>query len=212
MSKAAGPSTSSNLLNSILDFAQMPFAASWIHTSARQSSQIPSLRHALLSPPPARLSPAAGRFAIPRTFATTAVAPKGGIRPGSERSGWARYFLLVPPMIAACLGKWQLDRRQWKTDLLERRQRIMKVRIFEQEIIFDIIFGALIDLNFLTIIKKQFLPFHVYRVNRSTYSATPCQIPKNTSAFAQLVNLTTLVHNTLGLDPGPAWAQPKSAF
>lgn len=36
-------------------------------------------------------------------------------------------FLLVPGCLAAFLGKWQWERRQWKVELLERRERMMRV-------------------------------------------------------------------------------------
>jgi surfeit locus 1 family protein len=35
-------------------------------------------------------------------------------------------FLLVPGGLAAFLGKWQWDRREWKRELLERRQGMMQ--------------------------------------------------------------------------------------
>ena len=48
---------------------------------------------------------------------------------GSSRGGWAGGFLLVPSMVAALLGKWQLDRRQWKLDLLQRREAKLKASV-----------------------------------------------------------------------------------
>lgn len=53
----------------------------------------------------------------------------GGQNTGDGSTSWVRYLLAVPPLICAGLFKWQLERRQWKIDLLERRQRIMKVII-----------------------------------------------------------------------------------
>lgn len=36
-------------------------------------------------------------------------------------------FLLVPGGLAAFLGKWQWERREWKRELLERREAMMQV-------------------------------------------------------------------------------------
>eukprot|EP00803_Ostreobium_quekettii_P011633 evm.model.scf_2875.2 EVM.evm.TU.scf_2875.2 scf_2875:7946-12457(+) len=36
--------------------------------------------------------------------------------------GWTGLLLFVPSAFAATLGFWQLDRRKWKTDLIERRK------------------------------------------------------------------------------------------
>ena len=46
---------------------------------------------------------------------------------GSGRSLWSGMFLLVPGGLAAFLGKWQWDRREWKRELLERRDAMMQV-------------------------------------------------------------------------------------
>lgn len=46
---------------------------------------------------------------------------------GSGRSLWSGMFLLVPGGLAAFLGKWQWDRREWKRELLERREGMMQV-------------------------------------------------------------------------------------
>jgi surfeit locus 1 family protein len=44
---------------------------------------------------------------------------------GHRRSLWRSAALLLPPALAALLGKWQLDRRQWKIDMLNRRQTML---------------------------------------------------------------------------------------
>lgn len=36
-------------------------------------------------------------------------------------------FLLAPGALAAFLGKWQWERREWKRELLERREAMMQV-------------------------------------------------------------------------------------
>ena len=134
MTKAPNPFPSSNLSHGISDIIQMQWTITWLHTSSFYSpSQVLSLRNAMLNTLPAQaLSKNSAAVTTSfrsssRGFASKALAPNGSSS-GSERGGWGRYLLLVPPVIAACLGKWQLDRRQWKIDLLERRQRIMKVR------------------------------------------------------------------------------------
>lgn len=43
---------------------------------------------------------------------------------GAGRSG---FLLLLPAALAAFLCNWQLERRAWKQDLLERRQAAMQV-------------------------------------------------------------------------------------
>ena len=70
-----------------------------------------------------------------RSFAAEAVparpgpVPRGTSRAGSGRSVWSGLFLLAPGCLAAFLGKWQWDRRQWKQELLDRRQAMMEVRV-----------------------------------------------------------------------------------
>lgn len=39
---------------------------------------------------------------------------------------WSGLFLLAPGALAAFLGKWQWERREWKRELLERRQAMMQ--------------------------------------------------------------------------------------
>ena len=63
----------------------------------------------------------------PRIHGASSGTGGGGGSASSAGTSWARYLLAVPPVICAGLCKWQLERRQWKIDLLERRQRIMKV-------------------------------------------------------------------------------------
>ena len=56
------------------------------------------------------------------------ISPSACLHAGSGRSLWSGLFLLAPGSLAAFLGKWQWERRQWKKELLERRQRMMLVR------------------------------------------------------------------------------------
>lgn len=53
-------------------------------------------------------------------------APRGTSKAGSGRSLWSGMFLLVPGGLAAFLGKWQWERREWKRELLERREAMMQ--------------------------------------------------------------------------------------
>lgn len=46
---------------------------------------------------------------------------------GHERSPW-RWLMFAPSIVAAYLGYWQVDRYQWKVDLLESRKRGLEVR------------------------------------------------------------------------------------
>ncbi|EFN55425.1 hypothetical protein CHLNCDRAFT_134584 [Chlorella variabilis] len=74
---------------------------------------------------------AAAAAASRRGLATGAVArpgpaPRGTSKAGSGRSLWSGLFLLAPGALAAFLGKWQWDRRQWKAALLERRRAMMQ--------------------------------------------------------------------------------------
>jgi len=69
-----------------------------------------------------RQVPSASSSAPPATpLRSSTKASSGG------RASWTRGLLLLPPALAALLGKWQLDRRQWKQDLLERRKRMLQV-------------------------------------------------------------------------------------
>lgn len=56
-----------------------------------------------------------------------APAPRGTSKAGSGRSLWSGLFLLAPGALAAFLGHWQWERRQWKAQLLERRRSMMQV-------------------------------------------------------------------------------------
>lgn len=67
-------------------------------------------------------------FHVTRGQATTAVVPRrrqqtasGG---GSTKWSW---LLLLPPALAAYLGKWQLDRREKKVVMLEKREAMLQV-------------------------------------------------------------------------------------
>ncbi|KAL4858969.1 Surfeit locus protein 1 [Chlorella vulgaris] len=55
-----------------------------------------------------------------------APAPRGTSKAGSGRSLWSGLFLLAPGALAAFLGHWQWERRQWKAQLLERRRSMMQ--------------------------------------------------------------------------------------
>lgn len=41
---------------------------------------------------------------------------------GSRRTPWSAALLGIPSLVAAYLGNWQLERRQWKMRLLEERR------------------------------------------------------------------------------------------
>lgn len=72
---------------------------------------------------PGQLRGVAGDAAVSKA-APHIPAPRSGSGGGSGRGSalWSRYLLLVPSGVAALLGKWQLDRRRWKLNLLERRE------------------------------------------------------------------------------------------
>ncbi|GAB4814338.1 hypothetical protein N2152v2_001384 [Parachlorella kessleri] len=68
-----------------------------------------------------------GGQVLQRSFASEAAAKASQPAPRSrklqgKRSLWSGLLLLAPGVLAAFLGKWQLDRRNWKLDLLGRRQ------------------------------------------------------------------------------------------
>lgn len=83
---------------------------STLQRAASHSSTPPNIP--LKAPPP--YSPPAPRSRGPNA--------KGS---GHSRSRWQSAALLLPPALAALLGKWQLDRRQWKIDMLNRRQGML---------------------------------------------------------------------------------------
>lgn len=60
--------------------------------------------------------------------ATSASPPATSISTShsSSYSVWYRSLLFLPPILAAFLGKWQLDRRQWKMDLIEKRRSTLQ--------------------------------------------------------------------------------------
>jgi surfeit locus 1 family protein len=66
-----------------------------------------------------------------RTFASSVVPPSRVTsepavpRRDKRNFHWTSLALLIPPAIAALLGKWQLDRRQWKIQLLEERRTMI---------------------------------------------------------------------------------------
>mmetsp|Transcript_24818 Transcript_24818/g.64414 ORF Transcript_24818/g.64414 Transcript_24818/m.64414 type:complete len:322 (+) Transcript_24818:151-1116(+) len=65
-----------------------------------------------------------------RALATAATPPvDGGSDPGGGQSpggvDWKGALLLLPAAIAGYLGVWQLQRRQWKTELIQERQRML---------------------------------------------------------------------------------------
>ncbi|PSC69935.1 Surfeit locus 1 [Micractinium conductrix] len=104
------------------------------HTALQQHPDAPAQR--VLSEAVAGLGGATRRRAADaacrRSFAAEAVparpgpVPRGTSRAGSGRSVWSGLFLLAPGCLAAFLGKWQWDRRQWKQELLDRRQAMME--------------------------------------------------------------------------------------
>lgn len=82
---------------------------------------------------PVQVAATAGARRATRGFADAAVtqagpAPRGASTGGSGRSLWSGLFLLAPGALAAFLGKWQWDRREWKRELLERRESMMQAR------------------------------------------------------------------------------------
>ena len=124
--KAFGPSTSPSTSLSILDTVTT-IHRTGIHTAAaRHQFSSGSHHHRSFSLAAAHYSSRAA-VNVAAGGATVKEVTRNGGGGGSGRTGWSRYLLVVPPLIAASLGKWQLDRRQWKIDLLERRNRIMKV-------------------------------------------------------------------------------------
>jgi len=135
---ALGHSPSSTSASTILDTLKPHGSVSCLHSFAF-SNQIstlwalrggvgqkpPSLPSKLFSTNPSVAPRSSHATTIPKKLGSSSGQNGGGS--GSERTHWARYLLAVPPVICAGLCKWQLDRRQWKIDLLERRQSIMKV-------------------------------------------------------------------------------------
>ncbi|KAL4420297.1 hypothetical protein ABPG77_001387 [Micractinium sp. CCAP 211/92] len=100
--------------------------------SARQPAE-QALQQQLQQPGQATAAANACRAAGPaRGFAADAAvtrpgpAPRGASTAGSGRSLWSGLFLLAPGALAAFLGKWQWERREWKRELLERREGMMK--------------------------------------------------------------------------------------
>ncbi|KAL4428536.1 hypothetical protein ABPG75_002625 [Micractinium tetrahymenae] len=69
--------------------------------------------------------PARG-FAADAAVSRPGPAPRSASTAGSGRSLWSGLFLLAPGALAAFLGKWQWERREWKRELLERREEMMK--------------------------------------------------------------------------------------
>ena len=130
-----GHSPSNNAAHNIINVIQSQKVVSRFHSFAfpSQSSTLLGLRqqsdhnhnHNLALQKFFSTNPAA---VGPRS--STIIARKhagNGSGGSSNHTSWARYLLALPPVLCAGLCKWQLDRRQWKIDLLERRQRIMKV-------------------------------------------------------------------------------------
>jgi hypothetical protein len=131
-------SPSSNSACTILDTLKPHGSISCLHSFAfsNQISTLWALRSGVGQKPPSLSSKffSTKPLVAPKSSHTSTILSKHGAssghnggKSGSERTNWARYLLAMPPAICAGLFKWQLDRRQWKIDLLERRQRIMKV-------------------------------------------------------------------------------------
>lgn len=131
---------SSNSACTILDTLKPHGSVSCLHSFAfsNQISTLWALRGGVGQKPPSLSSKffSTKQLVAPKSSQATTVPKKYGFSSGqhgggggSERTSWAQYLLAGPPVICAGLCKWQLERRQWKIDLLERRQSIMKVHI-----------------------------------------------------------------------------------
>ncbi|KAH7617170.1 hypothetical protein Ndes2526B_g07763 [Nannochloris sp. 'desiccata'] len=128
---------SSNSACTILDTLKPHGSVSCLHSFAfsNQISTLWALRGGVGQKPPSLSSKffSTKQLVAPKSSQATTVPKKYGFSSGqhgggggSERTSWAQYLLAGPPVICAGLCKWQLERRQWKIDLLERRQSIMK--------------------------------------------------------------------------------------
>jgi surfeit locus 1 family protein len=71
------------------------------------------------------------------TFAPTNGAVETQNRQQGSKRTWSGLLLLAPAGIAAYLGKWQLDRRHWKEDLIRERKSMFSsedvVELFSQQ-------------------------------------------------------------------------------
>lgn len=86
-----------------------------------------------------RLSTATPRSPPFRCFSSSSCTAQAAKPPAAPRSrpdtihttsksrsfSWSGALLLIPPVIAAYLGNWQLDRKKWKEDLLDHRTRML---------------------------------------------------------------------------------------
>lgn len=86
----------------------------------RLGSILANLSHGLVKPDEAAL----GSVRLVSSFARTGTATNPS-RPQGRASSLRNAMLIVPPIVAAYLGYWQVGRREEKIEMLEERRRVM---------------------------------------------------------------------------------------
>lgn len=136
---------------------------------------------------------AAGRHAVhdvscSRPLSTSSATPAHLDHQASTSSSTG-YLLAIPAIIATGLGYWQVERRAWKQDVLQRRSASINVRTHQ---------------------SVNTIPHHTAdnRLNRSTYLTIPAR-HQSTSASPLLGSTTPPTHSTSAHVRVPSWAVHK---